>query len=105
MDRLGRRGGCRDNGATVRLARGRSVTVSLAAQGMFSWHIPIGTAPAVRQVNGGGGYPTDQPAQAAFLATEPGTATLTAENDTSCLHARPACLPPQQQWRVTILVE
>jgi hypothetical protein len=93
-----------DNGATVRLARGQSVTTNLVAQGMFSWHVPAATGSAVRQMNNSGGYPTSQPAQATFLAVNPGTATLTAMNDTACLHAHPPCLPPQQQWQVTVLV-
>lgn len=93
-----------DNGATVQLRRGQSLSVALAAQGMFLWHIPTVTGAALRQVSGSGGYPTSQQAQASFLATEPGTATLTAMNDTMCLHSQPACLPPQQEWRVTVLV-
>jgi hypothetical protein len=93
-----------DNGATVRLRRGQSVTIGLAAQGMFSWHTPVAAGTAVRQVSSDGGYPTDLPARATFLATTSGAATLTATDDTACLHAHPACLPPQQQWQVTIVV-
>lgn len=93
-----------DNGATVRLARGQSVTVALAAGGMFSWHVPAASGAAVRQVGGSGGYPSSRPAQATFVATAPGTATLTAINDTACLHAHPRCLPPQQRWQVTVIV-
>ncbi len=93
-----------DDGATVRLERGQSVTTTLVAQGMFSWHVPAVTGSAARRIDSGGGYATNQPARATFLAVNPGTATLTATNDTACLHARPACLPPQQQWQVTLLV-
>ena len=88
----------------ARLVRGQSVTAELAAQGMFSWHVPTATGTAVRQVDGSGGYPTGQPARATSVATEPGTAVLTAIDDTACLHGEPACLPPQQQWRVSIVV-
>ena len=93
-----------EDGTTVRLSRGESVTADLAAQGMFSWHVPVVAGTAVRQVTNSGGYPTDQPALATFVATEPGTAVLTSTDDTACRHAHPACLPPQQQWRVTIIV-
>jgi hypothetical protein len=93
-----------DNGTTVRLVRGRSLTVELAAQGMFSWHVPITTGTALRLVNGSGGYPTEQPARATFVATEPGTAVLTATDDTACLQADPECLPLQQQWHVSVVV-
>lgn len=93
-----------DNGTTVRLVRGQSVTAELAAQGMWSWHVPVATGTAVRQVNSSGGYPTEQPARATFVATEPGTAELTAIDDTACLHGNPVCLPRQGQWRVSIVV-
>ena len=55
------------------------------------------------RVSASGGYPGQQPAQAAFVAVQPGSATLTAL-DTACLHAQPACEPAQQVWRVTVIV-
>jgi hypothetical protein len=58
----------------------------------------------VKKINVSGGYPGRQPARAAFLALLPGRATLSAIDDTACLHAEPACLPPQQVWRVAIIV-
>jgi hypothetical protein len=93
-----------NNRMTVRLHPGQRLTVSLAEQGMFSWHVPAATRPAVERVSESGGYPGRQPAWATFLAVKPGRATLTAVDDTACLHAVPACQPPQQEWRITVIV-
>lgn len=93
-----------DNLATVRLRPGRSLTVVLASNGAFSWHVPAAIGTAVRQVSASGGYPGNQPAQATFIAIQSGTATLQATDDTACLHAVPACLPPQRQWQLTVIV-
>jgi hypothetical protein len=93
-----------DTGVTVRLRAGQQVDVTLASEGFFSWHVPTATGAAVRRVSASGGYPGRQPARAAFLAVRPGGAVLDTINDTACLHAQPACLPAQQEWRVTVIV-
>jgi hypothetical protein len=93
-----------DNGAAVRLHVGQQVAVALASEGLFSWHVPTAVGAAVRRVSASGGYPGQQPARAAFLAVQSGSATLTAIDDTACLHAKPACEPAQQEWRVTVIV-
>jgi hypothetical protein len=93
-----------DNGATVRMRPGQRVTAVLTAQGLFSWHVPAAAGAAVKRAGASGGYPGLQPARAVFLAVQPGTATLTALDDTACLHAQPACEPAQQVWRVTVIV-
>ena len=93
-----------DNGAVVRLRTGQQVAVTLTPGNFFSWHVPAAAGAAVRRVSASGGYPSKQPAQAAFLAVQPGEAMLTTINDTACLHAQPACEPPQLEWRVTMMV-
>jgi hypothetical protein len=93
-----------DNGAAVQLHVGQQVAVALASGGLFSWHVPAAAGAAVRRVSASGGYPGQQPARAAFLAVRSGSAALTAVDDTACLHAQPACEPPQQEWRVTVIV-
>jgi hypothetical protein len=93
-----------DNGAVVRLRTGQQVAVTLTPGALFSWHVPAAAGAAVRRVSASGGYPSQQPARAAFLAVQPGEAMLTTINDTACLHAQPACEPPQQEWRATIIV-
>jgi hypothetical protein len=93
-----------DNGAAVWLHAGQQVAVALASAGSFSWHVPAAAGTAVRRVSASGGYPGQQPARAAFVAVRSGRATLTAIDDTACLHSQPACEPPQQEWQVTIIV-
>jgi hypothetical protein len=93
-----------DNGATVRLSTGQSLTVTLAPHSAFSWHVPAATGRAVRRMSASGGYPGDRPARATFLAVRAGRTVLAAVNDTACLHAQPACLLPQQTWQVVVIV-
>jgi hypothetical protein len=93
-----------DNGMVVRLRVGQQVAVTLTPEGFFSWHVPAAAGAAMRRVSASGGYPSQRPAQAAFLAVRSGEATLTTINDTACLHAHPACEPAQREWRVTIVV-
>ena len=93
-----------DNGATVRLRRGQRVTVVLSANGALSWHVPAAADAAVTRVSRSGGYPGRKPARAVFLAVRSGRATLTALDDTVCLHTQPACELPQQTWQVTVIV-
>ena len=93
-----------DDGAAVRLHVGQQVAVALASEGLFSWHVPATAGAAVRTVTASGGYPGQQPARAAFVAIRSGHATLTAMDDTACLHFQLACEPPQREWRVTVIV-
>lgn len=93
-----------DDGSTVLLHRGQSLAVVLEPTGMFSWHVPTVTGAGLLQESASGGYPDQQPARATFVATQSGTATLQAVDDTACLHATPACLPPQRQWQIKVIV-
>jgi hypothetical protein len=91
------------NGTVVRLATGQSVTVILRRSAL-SWHIPAVTGAAVRRTSASGGYPGSAPAQATFQAVRPGHAILSAADDAACLHSQPACMMPQQLWRVEVIV-
>ena len=93
-----------DNGATVRLSPGQTVTVVLPARGMLSWHVPAATGTVTRRTSAAGGYPGQRPARATFIAVQRGSATLRAISDAACLHAQPACMVPQQTWQVTVAV-
>jgi hypothetical protein len=42
--------------------------------------------------------------QARFLATRAGTADLTSTTDFTCLHTTPACMLPQREWTVHVVV-
>ena len=51
-----------------------------------------------------GGYPSNRPADAAFLAVRAGTASVTSMTDHPCLHAQPPCRIAQRAWSVRVLV-
>ncbi|TVT62477.1 hypothetical protein FNH05_00880 [Amycolatopsis rhizosphaerae] len=93
-----------DRGVVVEVRVGQSFTVSLGSPGDSSWQLPTVTGDAVTRVSTSGGYPAGGPAQATFLATRPGAATLTAGTDIACRHATPPCEVAQQQWQVTVTV-
>lgn len=93
-----------DNGVTVWLRVGQSVTVTLTSDGMFSWYPPTATSAAMRRDRAGGGYPAMTAAWAVFTAVQPGVATLRTSDDTACLHTTPRCLPPVESWQVTVEV-
>jgi predicted small lipoprotein YifL len=93
-----------DSGRTIRLSPGQAVAVVLSPRGMFSWHVPAEAGAAVRRTSAADGYPGQRPARATFLATRRGSATLSATDDTACLHAQPACSVAQRTWQVTVLV-
>ena len=93
------------SGTTVRVRAGQSVHVSLPGGAFGGYTQPASSSPSIaRRTAASGGYPTDQPAQATFLAVRPGTADLTAATDYTCLHSNPPCLPPQRQWLVHLVV-
>jgi hypothetical protein len=93
-----------DNGATVRLTTGQSITVTLVPALPFSWHLPAATGSIFHRTDASGGYPARRPARATFRAMRPGRAVLSAIDDAQCLHAQPACLLPQRSWHVVIIV-
>ena len=93
-----------DNGATVRLATGQSITATLVPAPPFSWHLPAATGSIVHRTDASGGYPERKPARATFQAVRPGRAVLSAMDDTQCLHAPHPCMLPQRSWQVVIIV-
>lgn len=92
-----------DNGRTIRVAAGHSVTVVLGRNGL-AWHIPAASSTVLRRTSASGGYPGRAPARATFLAVRPGRAQLSAADDAACLHAQPACMLPQRAWVVSVVV-
>lgn len=51
-----------------------------------------------------GGYPSDTTAVASFTAAQQGTAHVSSQTDLPCLHSTPRCLPPQRDFRITVIV-
>ncbi len=91
-----------DDGQTVRLAVGDRLRVRLTTG---TWAPPVSSEPAVViRRSTSGGYPSDQPVDAAFEALASGRAEVSAESDAACFHTEPRCMMAQQQWRVTVIV-
>jgi hypothetical protein len=93
-----------DNGVTVRLTTGQSITVTLVPAPPFSWHLPAATGSILHRTDASGGYPARRPARATFRAVRPGRAVLSAIDDAQCLHAQHACMLSQRSWHVVIIV-
>lgn len=93
-----------NSGQTISLHVGQSVDVQLPGGASGGYRQPTSTSTVLARVAATGGYPTDQPARARFVATCRGTAYLTSTTDFTCLHTRPACLSPQREWLVHVAV-
>jgi hypothetical protein len=96
-----------DDGTTVVIVRGQTITVVLGGQGMVEWNRPLlgGSLPGVlRQVSASGGYPSSAPARATFRAVRAGTEAILSATNARCLHARPACAIAQRSWLVKVVV-
>jgi hypothetical protein len=93
-----------NSGQTVHVRVGQTTDVRLPGGPNGGYHTPTSTSDVMRRTDASGGYPTGQPAQARFIATRPGTADLTSTTDFTCLHTTPACLPPQREWTVHVVV-
>jgi hypothetical protein len=92
-----------DNGATVVLTVGQSVSVLLGG-GQPAWDRPRVAGAALRLASASGGYPGGLPARATSRAVQAGTATISSISDAPCLHAVPACEIAQRPWLVTVIV-
>ncbi len=94
-----------DSGQTVRIRVGEDVSVELPGGPSGGYHQPLSSSDIMKRTSASGGYPTDQPARASFVATRVGTAELTSYDDFACLHSDPRCLPAQREWIVHVIVQ
>jgi len=92
-----------DSGRTVHLDIGQRLRVVLGGRGEM-WHRPASPGPHLRRAAASGGYPSDRPADAVFIAAQAGTATVTSITDHPCLHAQPPCKIVQRVWSVRVQV-
>ncbi len=93
-----------DSGRTFSVPLHTVVVVSLAPE-LGSYHRPSAEGPGVLvDTSHKGGYPETTTARATFQAPHPGRAVLTSGTDMACLHTTPACLPPQREFTVVIIV-
>lgn len=88
----------------LRLHRGDTVEVSLPGGAQGGYVRPTSSTDSLNRSSASGGYPSDQPARATFVAVKAGSADLSAQTDYTCLHSNPRCLPPQRQWIVHVIV-
>ena len=94
-----------DSGQTIHVRVGEQVNVELPGGSGGGYHQPASSSDVMNRTAASGGYPTDQPARASFVATRAGTADLTSYDDFACLHTSPRCLPPQREWIVHVVVQ
>lgn len=92
-----------DSGKTVTLHIGQRLRIVLGGRSE-QWHRPASTGPSLRLTAASGGYPSNRPADAVFLAVRAGTASVTSMTDHPCLHAQPPCMIAQRAWSVRVLV-
>jgi hypothetical protein len=90
-----------DNQSTVRLHAGDTLVVSLT-----SLHLPpkLSAAGVLVQRDVVGGYPTDQPLVARFVAAATGAVDVSSTTDIACNHAPTPCPSPQVPWAVHVIV-
>jgi len=89
-------------GSTVKLAVGDRLHVTLPK---LHWDAPVSSAPGVVVRRGSaGGYPSQQPVDATFVAVKAGSAEVTATADASCFHTTPRCMMAIQQWVLHVTV-
>jgi hypothetical protein len=90
-----------DNQRTVRLRVGDLLVVSLTSD-----YLPpkLSASGVLVQRDTAGGYPTDQPLVAGFVATAAGTVNVSTLTDTACNHQPTPCPSPQVPWVVTVSV-
>ncbi|MEV6798281.1 cellulose binding domain-containing protein [Micromonospora rifamycinica] len=90
-----------DNQRDLTLHVGDTLVVSLASNYLPPTVTPAGVVVA-REVTGG--YPTNQPLVARYLATGPGRVDVATITDNICRHAPTPCPSPQVRWVVHVTV-
>jgi hypothetical protein len=93
-----------DSGRTLQVHHRQQLQVTLPGGSFGGYHQSTSSGPAVRRISAAGGYPSDEPATALFVAEQHGTADLQSLTDYTCLHEQPPCAIPQKIWIVHIVV-
>jgi hypothetical protein len=93
-----------DSGRSVTVRVGTRIDLTLAPYGGSFDPPTVDNPTELSELTHHGGYPSDTPAVSDWKAVAPGTAHLSSQSDLACLHTTPACLPPQFEFRVTIIV-
>jgi hypothetical protein len=90
-----------DNRSAVRLHVGDTLVVSLASNYLSP---TLSAAGVLVQRDIAGGYPTDRPLVARYVAAAAGTVDVSTLTDVACNHEPTPCPSPQVPWAVTVTV-
>ncbi len=94
-----------DNQGSVSLHIGDTLVVNLVVSPPANYTPPTVKPSGVLSVTSvTGGYPTDQPLVARYLAVAPGQADVTSLTDSACNHQPTPCPSPQVPWTVHVTV-
>lgn len=93
-----------DSGRTVRVHVGERIHVRLPNDSFGGYRRPTAAGDELVRKVATGGYPTDYPARAVFVAKHRGRTDITSTTDYACLHSEPACALPQRTWTVHVRV-
>jgi hypothetical protein len=94
-----------DSGKTIHVSVGQQVNVELGGSGGSYDQPQSSNSAVVQRTSASGGYPTNQPARASFVAVAKGRADLTSATDYACLHTTPRCEIAQREWIVHVVVD
>ena len=83
-----------DNGSTLHLAVGDTLRLDL---GDLPWVVRVAPAGIIESID-----TAAAPGRGTYRAVAPGTTQLTPGTDYPCRHATPACMVPDQRFRLTI---
>ena len=84
-----------DSGATFNLRRGDRLVINLTGPTLYTWTVPVVSAPTVLDRLSGA------PGRATFVAMGAGTTSVSAVDNPNCY---PACLPPSRVFEVHVVV-
>jgi hypothetical protein len=88
-----------DNAKTIKLQPGQSFLLKLGED--YDWTVSVSDQNILKRVMN---VMVIRGAQGIYVAGKPGTTTLSAIGDPTCLQSQPACSAPSIQFKITINV-
>ncbi len=89
-----------DNGKTITLKTGQSFLLKLGEN--YDWTVNVADQTILKRVMN---VMVIRGAQGIYMAGKPGTTTLSAAGDPTCLQDKPACAAPSIQFKITIIAK
>jgi hypothetical protein len=90
-----------ENGMTFTMHIGESFLLNLGTD-VYEWTVEVDHQDVLQRKMGGA---VIRGAQGIYIAQAPGTATLTASGDPSCLRSKPSCKMPSVSFSITVIVQ